>query len=102
MCNCKCCATGAPCAHALLLSPKDSSDATRLWARFAENGPGIVNLKVTPAEQRASLDKAEPTESMRCRSCGALYALFAYLVAFLREQRAPIPDCQACGARRAA
>jgi len=79
-----------------MLSPKDNSDASRLWARFIDNPPGFVNLKVTPQEQRAARKDHEPTESVMCRACGKAFALFAYLAKFLREWKAPTPECGSC------
>ena len=95
-CNCRCCEVGAQCARVLVLSPKDNSDATRLWARFAENGPQPVSLKVTPQEQRIRRENAEPVEPVLCRACGSTFALFVYLAKFLRDWRAPAPYCRAC------
>ena len=95
-CDCKCCEVRQSCARILVLSPKDNSDAARLWSRFRDHPPGFVNLKVTPQEQRAARKDIEPTESVMCRACGKAFALFAYLAKFLREQRAPLPNCDAC------
>jgi len=100
-CPCKCCEEGKRCAHVLVLSAKDSSDATRLWVRFADNPPGFVNLKVAPQEQRAKRESQEPTEPALCRACGATFAVFVYLAKFLREQRAPMPHCGGCTVKAA-
>jgi len=100
-CDCRCCVAGTQCARVLVLSSKDNSDASRLWARFSENGPQPVNLKVTPQEQRAARKDHEPTESVMCRACGKAFALFVYLAAFLREWKAPMPHCLPCGSRHA-
>jgi len=95
-CDCRCCESGKPCARVLVLSSRDSSDATRLWSRFAEHGPQPVNLKLAPKEQRITREEQEPTESALCRSCGKAFALFVYLAKFLRDWRAPMPTCPAC------
>lgn len=96
-CPCRPCVTGSPvCARILLLSPKDDFDATRLWRRFAEHGVSRVNLKTSPSEQRARAEQREPSEPVLCRSCGASFAMPVYLVAFLREYRAPTPTCTTC------
>ncbi len=97
--DCRCCVAGLPCAYVLVLSAKDSSAAYRLGKRFENNPPGRVNLKTTPTAYRAIQEAREPTEQIKCRGCGVAFAVPAYLVTFLREQRAPTPDCVACGPR---
>jgi hypothetical protein len=95
MCDCRPCEAGLPCARVLLLSPKDDSDATRLWHRFKDNPPGYVNLRVSPTEHRAAQEAREPSEQIRCK-CGALHAVAVYLLKFLRDYSAPFPSCAGC------
>lgn len=96
-CDCKPCAAGSSvCARVLLLSPKDDFDATRLWRRFAENGVGHVPRFTSTAQQAMRRAAAEPVEQVGCRSCGVSFSMPTYLVAFLRDQRAPTPHCTAC------
>lgn len=98
-CACRCCLAGTRCARVLVLSPKDNSDADRLWRRFHDAGtvPGFVDLsKRTAAEQRAIREPAEPTELVTCRECGGSYAMAVYLVHALRSQRASAPPCEPC------
>ena len=95
-CPCQCCKERKACAHVLVLSAKDNSDASRLWQRFIDSPPGYVNLKAAPQEQRAKREAAEPTEPVTCRSCGKSHAVLVYLMQFVREQRAPLPKCPDC------
>jgi len=94
-CSCRCCLASQPCAHVLVLSPRDNSDASRLWARFVDSPPGFVNLKVAPKEHRAERRDDEPVEVIPCR-CGSSHAVLAYIVKHLRNWRAPMPDCGDC------
>jgi hypothetical protein len=97
-CACKCCLAGAPCAHRLLLSPKDSSDTDRLWRRFRESGtePGHVDLsKRTPLEQRAKLEPDEPMALVRCGGCRTDVAVFRYVADLLTAHRLGV-NCRDC------
>ena len=102
-CDCRCCQTGQRCARVLVLGAREEADATRLYARFARDGiaPGHVDLRPRGTEQRARRGPEEPTSSVACRDCDVAIVMPAYLVAFLREHRAPLPLCSSCRDARA-
>lgn len=83
-----------------MLSSRDESDARRLWRRFEISGtePQPVNLKAHGGSDNTSPRRAdiEPIELVTCRRCCRNYQIHAYLAKFLREQRAPIPNCSSC------
>jgi hypothetical protein len=92
------CAKGAPCCHVLLLSPKDSSDADRLWRRFRDAGtePGHVDLsKRAPVAEHAVKVEAEPLALVRCGDCRADVPVFAYIATLIQAHRIGL-NCHAC------
>lgn len=95
---CKPCLAGQHCAHRLLLSPKDSSDADRLWRRFHESGtePGHVDLsKRTPVEAQAAKEPDEPIALVRCGDCHGQAAVLAYIAPLLTAHRLTV-NCRDC------
>lgn len=92
------CAQGKPCCHVLLLSPKDSSDADRLWRRFRESGtePGHVDLsKRTPVEAARAKEPDEPIALVRCGECRGQAAVLAYIAPLLEAHRLSV-NCRDC------
>lgn len=84
--------------HVLLLSPKDSSDADRLWRRFAESGtePGHVDLsKRRPAEATRPREPDEATARVACGQCSGEAVVLAYIVPLLEAHRLTV-NCLYC------
>jgi len=97
-CGCRCCLAGTRCAHVLVLSPKDNSDADRLWRRFRESGtePGHVDLsKRSPAEVARKSEPDEPIAVVRCGECRGDAAVLAYIAPLLEAHRLTV-NCRDC------
>ena len=95
---CDLCRNGKHCAHRLLLSPKDNSDADRLWRRFRESGtePGHVDLsKRTAAEVARKREPDEPTAVVRCGECHGDAVVLGYIVPLLEAHRLTVA-CRDC------
>lgn len=103
--NCEMCRKGRHCAHVLLLSPKDSSDADRLWRRFRESGtePGHVDLsKRTTVEAGRRVEPDEHLALVPCSDCRDQVVVLAYIAPIIAAHRLRI-TCHEChAARRAA
>jgi hypothetical protein len=82
----------------LVLSPKDNSDADRLWRRFRESGtePGHVDLsKRSPAEVARKSEPDEPIAVVRCGECRGDAAVLAYIAPLLEAHRLTV-NCRDC------
>ena len=84
-----------PCGCAAAPSIEDL--ARDLWAQSLVGSiPRYVPFAAPATASFAERGEKEPTVSGLCRCCGGEMKLFEYLADFLREQRAPWPECDSC------
>lgn len=100
-CECRCCATGARCAHVLVLSPRDVSDAARVLLAAGEHaGQRVVDLSVSMSSDRNFADerrsgKLETVTDVSCRSCRKPHPVFSFVAEFIALHRVTV-HCEGC------